>query len=109
MRPPPGAMRFVLFSLCSAVTGQLLGSRKQSLKRALNSGPGSILPPDGILARDTTKVSCPSANKCTMVSPANAPGAVIVVAETVWGYGYSPITSATYFTYEEFVKLPFDQ
>jgi hypothetical protein len=47
-----GAMRFVLFSLCSAVTGHLLGNRKQSLKRALNSKPGSILPPDGILARD---------------------------------------------------------
>lgn len=51
-----------------------------------------------------TKVSCPSANKCTMVSPANAPGSVIVEAQTVWGYGNSPITSATYFTYEEFLK-----
>jgi hypothetical protein len=48
-------MRFVLFSLCSAVTGQLLGSRKQLLKRTLNSGPGSILPPDEILARDTVE------------------------------------------------------
>jgi hypothetical protein len=52
-------MRFVLFSLCSAVTEQLLGSRKQSLQRALNSGPGSILPPDGILARYTmTCIRC---------------------------------------------------
>jgi hypothetical protein len=35
---------FALFSLCSAVTGQLLGRGKQSLKRALNTGPESILP-----------------------------------------------------------------
>jgi hypothetical protein len=35
---------FVLFSLCSAVTGQLLGKGKQSVKCALNSGPESILP-----------------------------------------------------------------
>jgi hypothetical protein len=39
--------------LCSAVAGQLLGSRKQSLQRALNSGPGSILPPDQVVARDS--------------------------------------------------------
>jgi len=35
---------FVLFSLCSAVAGQLFGRGKQSLKRALNSGPESICP-----------------------------------------------------------------
>jgi len=35
---------FVLFSLCSAVAGELFGRGKQSLKRALNSGPESILP-----------------------------------------------------------------
>ena len=40
--------------LRSAVTVQLVGRRKQSLKRALNSGLWSILPPDGILARDST-------------------------------------------------------
>jgi hypothetical protein len=43
---------FVLFSLCSAVTGQLLGRGKQLLKRALNAGPESICR-DGILARDS--------------------------------------------------------
>lgn len=55
-----------------------------------------------------TSVACPSSTKCTMVSPANAPGTVNVQAQTVWGYGFSPITSATQFTYEEFTKKPFD-
>jgi hypothetical protein len=53
-----------------------------------------------------TKVKCPSSNKCTMVTPANPAGSVTVVAGTVWGYGYSPITSDTKFTYEWPVKKP---
>jgi hypothetical protein len=47
-----------------------------------------------------TKVSCPSSTECTMLTPANAPGWVIVQAQTVWGYGYSPITSATSYKYD---------
>jgi Pro-kumamolisin, activation domain/IPT/TIG domain len=47
-----------------------------------------------------TKVACPSSTSCTMLTPANPPGQVIVQAQTVWGYGYSPITSATRFTYQ---------
>jgi kumamolisin len=53
-----------------------------------------------------TKVKCASSTKCTMVTPANPAGSVTVVAGTVWGYGYSPITSATKFTYEWPVKKP---
>jgi hypothetical protein len=47
-----------------------------------------------------TKVSCPSSKTCTMLTPANAPGTVAVEATTPWGYGYSPITSATRYTYQ---------
>jgi subtilase family serine protease len=53
-----------------------------------------------------TSVECPSSTKCTMITPANSPGTVNVVAQTVWGYGYSPITSATQFTYEFFARRP---
>ena len=46
-----------------------------------------------------TNVKC-SATTCTMVTPAHAPGVVAVVAETPWGYGYSPMTSADQFTFD---------
>lgn len=47
-----------------------------------------------------TKVSCTSSKTCKMLTPANAPGTVAVEATTPWGYGYSPITSATRYTYQ---------
>ena len=47
-----------------------------------------------------TSVSCPSSTKCTMVSPAHAPGVVDIQAQTPWGSGYSPLTSADHFTYQ---------
>ena len=47
-----------------------------------------------------TKVSCPSSSECTMLTAAHAPGSVVVQAQTVWGYGYSPITSATSYKYD---------
>lgn len=45
-----------------------------------------------------TKVSC-SSTECTMLTPANAPRSYIVQAQTVWGYGYSPIAPATSYKY----------
>ena len=47
-----------------------------------------------------TGVSCPTPKKCTMYTPANAPGTVAVEATTPWGYGYSPITKETEYTYQ---------
>ena len=47
-----------------------------------------------------TSVSCPTSKECTMLTPAHAPGIVAVEATTPWGYGYSPITSATRYTYD---------
>ncbi len=47
-----------------------------------------------------TKLSCSSSTKCTMRSPAHAPGTVDIEAQTAWGYGYSPLTSADRFTYQ---------
>jgi hypothetical protein len=48
-----------------------------------------------------TGLTCSSSGEsCTMITPANPPGSVTVQAQTPWGYGYSPITSATTYKYD---------
>ncbi|HUH63693.1 MAG TPA: IPT/TIG domain-containing protein [Terracidiphilus sp.] len=46
-----------------------------------------------------SKVKCPSSTKCTMNTPANAPGTVGVQAQTTWGSG-SLITSDSSYAYD---------
>jgi hypothetical protein len=50
----------------------------------------------GPLAKNVT---CSSSTKCTMESPAQAPGTVDIIALTPWGYGNSTLNSKDKFTY----------
>lgn len=49
--------------------------------------------------RPATGLTCASSKVCTMTTPANPPGSVVVQAQPPWASGDSPITSATTYTY----------